>query len=547
MNPRQGRILIVDDELAWREELVEALREGGFHAEAVATIHQAQQKLTTLFFHLLIQDVRMDEGASTEGNPDIEGINFLRLLDEHGLRRSLAIIILSAYGTPELMRRAFAKHQVMDFLAKGKFESQRFLLFIRDMFEARLQVNLQLRVHWEPAYLAEQALQVLKLPAEEKEDGTSQPPDIAPELDDLLCRLFHKADGILVQPLTPGASGAGVLWVQPSYPSTGVGRPLVIKFGTAPRIEKEQQNFNNYVKPFIGGGRNTSIDQVSYTSRLGGIAYSLLGGDNDDLRDFGSFYHTVEVKQICHALDNLFFDTCKNWYASRGVVQFHDLSDEYQPLETDMHQLSTETLKNRIAFTQEQRQFSLKELGPQRSFTNPLLTISARAFVRATYVCINHGDLNPQNVLVDGAGRCWLIDFETTGRGHYLRDLATLDSVIRYQLLGANEASLQERLEMEEALCRAQRLSEPGRLPVLLARKNPALAKAYAVTLHLREIARKMAEYNAQDDLAEYVIALLYQALHTLSYSNLSPQQHEHALLCASLLIDRLDKPNMHR
>lgn len=550
MNHRKGRILIVDDEANWREELVETLQEGGFHAEAVATVSQAQQKLSNMFFHLLIQDIRMDEGASEGVNPNIDGINFLRILDEHGLSRALTIIMLSAYGDTELMHRAFYNHRVLNFLKKDNFmekdnfESQRFLHNIREIFATKLQVNLQLRIHWEPTHLVEQALQILELNGEWTKHSKARQQGIALELDDLLCRLFHKADGILVQPLQPGSSGTSVLWVQPSYPTTGVGRPLVIKFGASHSIEKEQSNFNAYVKPFIGGGRNTTIEQVSYTSRLGGIVYSLLGGDSDQLQDFGTFYRSAGIEQICHVLDNLFFDTCKNWYASRGNIQFHDLAADYQLVQKESLETCVETFKERVVFLHEQQHFSLQVLGEQRIFTNPLQAATRRSFVRPTYVCINHGDLNQHNVLVDGTQRCWLIDFETTGRSHYLRDIATLDSVIRYQLLGAEEAIPQERLAMEEALCNVQRFSEIGTLLKAFSTSNAALSKAYATVIHLREIARRMAEYSTQDDLSEYTIALFYKALATLSYSNLAPQQHEHALICASLLIDRLDTTN---
>ncbi|MGH2480254.1 MAG: response regulator, partial [Ktedonobacteraceae bacterium] len=316
MNQRQGRILIVDDELNWREELVETLQEAGFHAEAVSTVHQAQQKLSTMFFHLLIQDIRMDEGSAEGTHPNIDGINFLRILDERGLSRALTIVMLSAYGNTELMRRAFYNHRVLNFLEKDNFESQRFLQNIREIFATRLQINLQLRIHWEPALLAEQALQII----ERVKQGKSRQQGIDLELDDLFCRLFHKADGILVQPLVSGYSGTGVLLVQPSYPHTGVGRPFVVKFGASHRIDKEQRNFDNYVKPFVGGGRNTSIEQACYTSRLGGIAYSLLGGDNDQWQDFGTFYQAAKIDHICQVLDNLFFDTCRNWYASRSIM-----------------------------------------------------------------------------------------------------------------------------------------------------------------------------------------------------------------------------------
>src|SRR5689334_20153432 len=73
MNNRRGRVLIVDDEPRWREELVETLQEGGFHAEAIPTVHQALQRLSNTFFHLLILDIRMDNGYSDGTNPNIDG------------------------------------------------------------------------------------------------------------------------------------------------------------------------------------------------------------------------------------------------------------------------------------------------------------------------------------------------------------------------------------------------------------------------------------------------------------------------------------------
>jgi len=56
----------------------------------------------------------------------------------------------------------------------------------------------------------------------------------------------------------------------------------------------------------------------------------------------------------------------------------------------------------------------------------------------------------------------------------------------------------------------------------------------------LPDMARKLVEANPVDDISEYYIALLYNALNTLRFSSLSPVQREHALLCASLLADRL-------
>jgi len=151
-----------------------------------------------------------------------------------------------------------------------------------------------------------------------------------------------------------------------------------------------------------------------------------------------------------------------------------------------------------------------------------------------------HGDFHPHNLLVDKLGFTWLIDFQATELGHLLRDFAMLDSAIRFQLLTAPEATLEERLQMEEALCEAEHLSQ-GEASTRLVTDNQALAKAYATVTHLRTLASSVAAQNPQDTISEYSIALFYNALNTLKFSSLKTVQHEHALLCASLLATRLD------
>ncbi len=45
---------------------------------------------------------------------------------------------------------------------------------------------------------------------------------------------------------------------------------------------------------------------------------------------------------------------------------------------------------------------------------------------------------------------------------------------------------------------------------------------------------------NPDSDISEYYVALFYNALNTLRYQNLAVEQREHALLCASLLAERI-------
>jgi len=107
-------------------------------------------------------------------------------------------------------------------------------------------------------------------------------------------------------------------------------------------------------------------------------------------------------------------------------------------------------------------------------------------------------------------------------------------------LLTTEEASLKERLQMEEALCGIERFSQVQRLETEFSTTNQALSKAYATVLHLRTLAGKLVERNPNADLSEYHIALFYTALNTLRFSSLAEVQREHALLSASLLADRL-------
>src|SRR5713101_532653 len=114
---RRGRILVLDDLKNWRDQQLETLLEGGFYGESASTVDEALQRLTENYYHVLIVDIRMVD--SDEGNK--EGIDLLGELDKRGLSGTTTVIVHSAYGTPERMRKAFRYHKVADFLSKDDF------------------------------------------------------------------------------------------------------------------------------------------------------------------------------------------------------------------------------------------------------------------------------------------------------------------------------------------------------------------------------------------------------------------------------------------
>ncbi len=532
---RQGRILIVDDLERWREIISHTLRCSGFHVDTAATTGQAWERLAKTFYHLLVLDISMDDTDQT----NVEGMELLQTLDEN-FGPAVAIIMLSAHGTKEQMREAFRDYSVIDFLAKEDFDNLEFREQVQRFFSHQIRINFDLDIHWQNVSGPKKVVLGVKVNQSRIKNSTPLQTRIADELDDLLCRLFYEADSLLLRPLVPGYSGAGVLWVQPFYATGGGGRAEVVKFGDIHKIDKEYRHFKKYVEPFVGGGRRTAVRELRRTPKLGGISYSLVGSADDRLEDFGSFYRRANLVQVKKVLDHLFRDTCAGWYANPGKLQPYDLTGNYQKSLKFTPAELEQTLSESLSSVQGKNKLRFSSLNRDRAFKNPIPATANQRLMRPTYVCITHGDLNERNILIDQAGQTWLIDFQHTGPGHILRDVAQLDSVVRFQLLTAKEATLAERLKMEETLCRLERFSQLEQLAIDFATENQALTKSFATAVHLRMLAHKLIAQNPSDDFSEYHIASLYQALKTLQFISLPDLQREHALLSASLLVDCL-------
>src|SRR5947209_903125 len=104
---RQGRILVVDDLESWRNQLVEALQNGGYHADAASSVAEAAGLLKMHLYHTLVLDIRMKEGDLSNQ----EGTDLLKELSKQGLSEAIKVIIITAYGTKERTREAFKEFE----------------------------------------------------------------------------------------------------------------------------------------------------------------------------------------------------------------------------------------------------------------------------------------------------------------------------------------------------------------------------------------------------------------------------------------------------
>ena len=536
---RKGRILVLDDEQKWRDALGDILRRAGFEVETAASTRDAEELLAKSFYHIAILDISMIPGDRT----DDKGMILLGKLDEINLLGAMQVIVLSAYGTKQQMRKAFTEHDVADFQSKEDFfdDPSAFVSQVKQTFDNKVRINLDLNIQWEQVKETEQFVSGLKLHGVSLKRDPELLKRTAAELDDLLCRLFHNAKSLLLRPLAPGQGGSAVLLATPFY-HTGAGQPVIVKFGELEKIDTEYKNFKEFVQPFVGGGRSTSVNDRGRTAHLAGVVYSLVGTAGKDLDSFSAFYALADVFQLRKMLDSLVRETCGAWYANPGNLQLLDLSDEYERQLGCTEENLANALAQGLKSVQGKQKLYFEGLNVPAGFRNPLLLIADQRFSRPTYSCITHGDLNGSNVLIDEAGHAWLIDFESTGKGHILRDLAELDTIVRFHLLEPDQATLEERLRMEQALGVPKRFSHVDQLPSSFQSENQALTKAFETAAHLRMLARKLVAQNPSDDIGEYNIALLYYSLNAMRFYSWPSVQRQHALLSASLLADYFKK-----
>lgn len=397
-------------------------------------------------------------------------------------------------------------------------------------------------IHWEKCS-PEQLVLHLKIGQEHVEANMLLQKQAINELCALLCKLFSGARDILVEALTPGFSGSKVLKIRPFYADLGGCREVVVKFGDVQAIAQEYDNYIKYVRDFIGDGRITDALNYHETAHLGGILYSLLGANGQEIHHFGDFYQQKEFPKIKQVLDRLFRRTCGLWYANSTALLALNLTEDYRWQGSNAPEKLEREAAEHLPSVQFQEFLTFKSFKAMagRNFTNPFRFLaSASAFTRPTYECTVHGDLSRYNIFIDQTGFSWLIDFYSTGRSHILRDVATLDVVVRFQLLDSHEATLDDFLSMERVLYSISNFSKLKSLSASYTTISPALEKAYQTVLHLRKLAHWLVEKNPADDMSEYYIALFYLSLETLQFFSLQTEQRERALLSASLLVDIL-------
>ena len=121
MSQKKPRILLLEDE----EQLIDMLSgylEDDYEVCPAKSLGEAEAWLERATFRLAIVDIRL---IAHDGR-DESGFRFIEELRTREILRDMSLVIVSAYGTVERVRKAFKDYKVYDFVDKGTLDPLKF-------------------------------------------------------------------------------------------------------------------------------------------------------------------------------------------------------------------------------------------------------------------------------------------------------------------------------------------------------------------------------------------------------------------------------------
>ncbi len=357
--------------------------------------------------------------------------------------------------------------------------------------------------------------------------------------------LFPRSDAVRLRAIQGGFSGAAVLEAQ----SWGAGRQLqrssVVKLGSSAKLQPEIDNYAAYVREYVG---NTAQLLGSH-ERNGRVAlrWTYAGLSGTGIRTLADVANAGEP--LAPLIDRLFAhqNTLGLLIGTPQREPARRLYADYAWSGRDWERI-TRAAADVLGTSEETPTLPFEPQTP-----NPLPIVArwmgldggAGERLGITYdvpVTTVHGDLNSRNVLIDGSGDVFVIDFAHTGPGHLLRDFARLETELLLVLAQQDdEHTLNKRVELAETLMQAADGRPATTLRDVLQQRGQRGQRAEAVA-RLRHHAHDYSGPWLGGPAEPYLLALLYSTLDTLRYAQCTIPAKRAALRIAGRLCQHLDE-----
>jgi hypothetical protein len=427
---------------------------------------------------------------------------------------------------------AFTDFGVFSFIKKEPGYREKLLNEVQRAFREEIRINFNLK--YEEG--SDDVLMDVVKDIYWSDLSTVHPEFLVAQAQDIFGKLFRNAESVYLSKLSPGFSGAGLVMVTPIWSGSGLGPSRVVKVDRIDKAQNEKNNYELHVRHFMP----LAATQVSYghCQHLGAALFSFAEDASVKFMEFDEYYRKSGVKEVQDSLHNLIRMTCRYWYdhtrsqpANLQNLYFHAFN------------LTVDKLTERIQTLMPDFDPELPDCqlpGSDTRLLNPLywLKTHQRQSVLAVKMCITHGDMTGRNIMVDGNGKCWMIDFLRTYESHSLRDFVILETDLLYRL--GPLLPDKDFLDLEKHLLRqGVRNNEARPLP----RWDKETKKLFSVILTVRELAYQMAfgVANPSQMDFEYTLSLLMATLNVIRLRHIHLDRKLQALRAAILICERLD------
>ena len=369
------------------------------------------------------------------------------------------------------------------------------------------------------------------------------------EVDSLLRRVFNKGARYLELENIEGGDSSNapslrrsvVLFCEARDENGVARRREILKFAPEKDIKREKANYDQYVQPLlqhqftalvIGYAVSWDMGMIRYTDETTGRRHRLT-----------EWYADKQPLQIRRAIKHLYKNVLKPWYdLDRGEIRKSSGSiHEYYVDPTRFKRFGSHMSNF------ENRDDTIN-IEPLMGLINPVLWAEENKGLsrfNTYWGTLVHGDLHSGNIIVDDDARAYVIDYERTGPGFFLRDFVELEKDVRLRLLRLEDDDVMLALHLDLLLMRQR---YPDKLPTwkdpafdsstINEEKSNELRKAFAVICSIR---REAVQVAGLANMKEYYWALLMETLISATNQRITGSAKKRSLLSASVICERFN------
>ncbi len=315
--------------------------------------------------------------------------------------------------------------------------------------------------------------------------------------------------------------------------------PSVLKIAGKKIIDREEANYNEYVKKYILNN-STSIFGTSVFQEWKGLCISFVGitGPDSDIQWLTKHYRTRPAEELLPLFDKIFTHILKPWYGQPRLEVIHPYRD-HDPRRVFFPNLCRDA-EEELGISSKEKFIWFPEM--KRKIVNPYWFLEnifeqRKDYKKLWYRCITHRDLNMQNILLDEIENVYIIDFSETGIGNAVADFARLEPILKIEMSRIDsEKDLALLLDFEQGLL------EPDFLDQLPSFRyhgdDPNVYKAYQVICRLRHYADVVTLF--EKDPEPYLLAVLEWTLPVVSYKGVDKLRKRYSACSAALICEKI-------